>query len=70
MTRLEKIILLITFYLSPISQEKHDTWNTLVGVPMDEENLMTVIAWIVGGDDDLSWDSLEDFKDATLADLK
>lgn len=70
MTRLEKIILLITFYLSSVSEDKANTWQHFADLPMDEENLLTVIAWITDDLDDLDWSLLDGFKQETLDNLK
>lgn len=66
MTRMEKVVLLLTFWFSPWGAAKGATWEWLVDDKMEfaEDSILTIMGYIINGVDEkrIDWQALEVFK--------
>lgn len=67
MTKLQEIVLVLTFFCSPLTEAKQQTWRRFTnGGEIGEEDLFHVLDYIIQGKhDEFDWDELEDFKEET-----
>lgn len=64
MTKMQKLVLLMSFWFSPWGAGKSEEWEWLTGdKPYDEDTLFTMIAFVINGIDDkfIKWEALEGF---------
>lgn len=64
MTKMQKLVLLMTFWFAPGGVIKEDMWTDFTGgKPFDEETLFTVIAFVINGIDDkfVNWPVMDVF---------
>lgn len=73
MSKVQKIVLLFTFWLSPVSRSKEATWEAFTyDRTMSEENVFEINSRILSETDEtyVDWKSLEDFIQEQTDNLK
>ena len=64
MTKMQKLVLLMTFWFAPGGDIKKMQWEDFTGgKPLDEDTLFTVIAFVINGIDDkyVNWPVMDTF---------
>lgn len=68
LTRMQKVVLLLTFWFTPPTEEKYQYWLSFVGdIDLTEEVLLDVIGLITDGDDEefYDWGAFDPFVEET-----
>jgi len=69
MTKMQKMVLLMTFWFSPPNEKRVSEWQELTGDrPFSEDELFHIISCVINGIDEkwIKWQALEEFKESQM----